>query len=439
MATSTRQILWDIYEEHLSEAAWLWGEWEQSLDSPLYAIGDVASGPEERLLAHLDGLVLGGEPVAKKLLLPALAGEDAGEVAAATWALLQAEDADHQDAVIEALKAAPPPAVAAMARAISLSPAADISRLLPMWNDGAPAVQAMILDLVGPREPLWARERLDAMFRGGQPVAIVAALRAVRRARDRDFLEHVRMALPSPQPEVQRELLTTGLVLGLKETWTLCRSAAAAPGENRRLALGLLAISPDPKDRDFVRAKATEPETARDGVWALGFCADVPAVDALIQAMANPETAKIAGEAFTSITGVPLVGILAKPGKTVGPEVQEVGPDDPPPVVRADDYLAEPNPEAVAKWWGRERARFNPVLRYLGGQPRNPDVLRPALATAATWRREVLSIELTLSQVGAPGVALRDWAKNQIKQLEQPAKPVLVDRKVLAQNQRTLR
>ena len=42
MPAPVRPILWDIYEEHFSEAAWLWGEWEQSLDSPLYSLGDVA-------------------------------------------------------------------------------------------------------------------------------------------------------------------------------------------------------------------------------------------------------------------------------------------------------------------------------------------------------------------------------------------------------------
>ena len=436
---SSRPILWDIYEEHLSEAAWLWGEWEQSLDSPLYSIADVAIGPEERLRAHLDGLVLGGAPVAQKLLLPALANEDLGEVAAAAWALAQAEGADHQDAVVEALAAAPPPVQAAIGRALWLSPAADISRLLPLWNDGSPPLRALIFDVFGPREPQWVRERLDPMFRSGQPPLVAAALRAVRRIRDRDFTDPVRFALQYPHPEVHQEILTTGLALGLKETWGLCRTIAAAPGPNRRLALGLLAISPDPKDRDFVRSLAADSGAGRDAVWAMGFCADVKAVDGLIQAMSNPETAKIAGESFTGITGVPLVGALTKPGETVGPEVEEVGLDDPPPVVRADDYLPEPNPEAVAKWWDKERNRYHPVIRYIQGQPRQTDALRPALTTAATWRREVLSTELTISLVSAPRLELGDWARNQIRQLAQIPKPVMVDRKMAAMHQQTLK
>ena len=434
-----RPILWDIYEEHFLEAAWLWGEWEQSLDSPLYSIADVAVGPEERLLAHLDGLALGGAPVAKKLLLPALTSEDLGEVAAAAWALVQAEDADHQDAVVAALAAAPPPVQATIGRALWLSPAADISRLLPLWNDGAPAVRALILDIFGPRDPQWVRERLAPLFRTGHPPLVAAALRAVRRTRDREFADPVRSALQYPHPEIHREILTTGLALGLKETWGLCRSIASAPGENRRLALGLLAVGPDAKDRDFVRAQVADPQASRDAVWALGLCADVKAVDALVQAMSNPETAKIAGEGFTAITGVPLVGALAKPGETAGPDVEEVGLDAPPPVVRPDDFLPEPNPEAVAQWWNQERGRYHPVVRYIEGQPRQTDALRTAQTTATTWRREVLSTELTISLVSAPRVELRDWARNQLRQLAQVPKPVLADRKLLAMHQQTLK
>jgi uncharacterized protein (TIGR02270 family) len=435
----TRPILWDIYEEHLSEAAWLWGEWEESLDSALYAVGDVAVGPEERLLAHLDGLVLGGKEVARKLLFPALAGEDLGGVAAAAWALVQAEDADHQDAVVEALAAAAPPVQAVIGRALWLAPKADISRLLPLWSDGSPTVRAMILDLFSPREPLWVRERLDPAFRSGHPALIAAALRAVRRTRDREFGEHVRFALQYQQPEILRESLTTGLTLGMKETWAACRAAAAAPGDDCRLALALLGISPDIKDRDLVRGRAADATVARHALWALGFCADIKAVDFLVSAMANPEHARVAGESFTAITGVPLVGKLTKPGETVGPDVEEVEDDDPPPVVRSEDYLPEPQAEAVAKLWDKERSRYHPVVRYVNGLPRNTEALRPSLTSAPTWRREILSTELALALVNPPQVELRDWAKNQLKQLAQIAKPVTDPRKLLAMHAQTLK
>jgi uncharacterized protein (TIGR02270 family) len=434
----SRPLRWDIYQEHFSEAAWLWGQWSAALDSPLYSLDEVAAGLEERLLAHLDGLVLGGLPVAEELLLPALAGEDLGEVAAAAWTLLQAEEADHQDAVIDRLAGADPPVQAAIWRALSLSPRADISRLLPLWHEGSPATQAGVLDIFAPREPDWVRERLDPAFRSGDPQLVAAGLRVVRSSRNRDFLEHVRLALGHPHPEVQREAMTAGLALGLKETWALCRSLALGQGAACRLALGLLSVSPDVKDRAIVAQRLSDPEIREHAVWALGFCADVKAVDLLVQAMSDPTVAKLAGEAFTAVTGASITGDLARAGEPTSPEVEEVHDEDPAPAALPADLLREPHAENVAKWWSKARSKYHPVIRYLQGQPRTTDALRAALSSAPTWRREILWTELAVSLVSPPKCDLWDWARNQLKQLAQ-VRPVVVDRKMQAQHQQTLR
>ena len=418
MATPlTRPIPWDICEEHLNEAAWLWGNWEESLDSAVYALGDVAAGPEERLLAHLDGLVLAGQPVAHKLLVPALAGDDLGGIAAAAWALVQAEDADHQDTVIGALASAEPPARAAIGRAMSLGPQADLSRLVPLWNSGAPPVRAMVLDVFGPREPDWVRERIHPALRSGESPLIAAALRSLRHLRERAFVDHVQAALQSQDGEVRREALSTGLALGVNAAWGVCRTASSAPGDLCRFGLGLLATSPDPNDRTFVRGKAVDAEVGLHALWALGFAGDVESAEVLVQAMSDEKTAKVAGEAFSAITGLAIAGELAKPGETKGPKAEEVESDDAPPVVRSEDFLPEPQVEAAKKRWDKERCRFRPGLRYIDGQPRSAETLRAALKTAATWRREVLAIELGASVANPPKVNLKAWARDQLKQL----------------------
>lgn len=417
-----RPISWDIYEEHLDEAAWLWGKWEESLDSAVYALGDAAVGPEERLLAHLDGLVLGGQPVARKLLVPALTSDDLGGIAAAAWALTQAEDADHQDTVIGALASAESSACAAVGRALYLAPRADLSRLVPLWNTGAPPVRAIVFDAFGPREPGWVRANIEPALRSGQPPLIVAALRAVRNARERVFLDHVQVALQSEDAEVRREAMSTGLALGVRTAWSVCRTFAGAPGDFCRFPLGLLATSHDPNDRAFVRGRAMDAEVGRHALWALGFAGDAESAEVLVRAMSDEKTAKVAGEAFSAITGLAIVGPLVKPGVTEGPNAEEVESDDPPPVVRSEDSLSEPRVEAVKKWWDRERAHFRSGSRFIHGQPRNPETLRAALTAAATWRREILSIELAASmasppKVALPNVDLKAWARDQLKQL----------------------
>src|SRR6478735_8667796 len=131
-----RPIPWAIYEEHLDEAAFLWGAWESALEAAVYTVAEVAAGPEERLRAHLDGLVIGGRPVAQKLLLPALNGDDMERVRPAAWALLAAEDADHFDEVLGALASAERPKARLIARAMGLARhSSTVSRLSQLWTN----------------------------------------------------------------------------------------------------------------------------------------------------------------------------------------------------------------------------------------------------------------------------------------------------------------
>ena len=429
MPPLARPIPWDIYEEHLNEAAWLWGNWQESLDSAVYALGDVAVGPEERLLAHLDGLVLGGQPVAQKLLVPALAGDDLGGVAAAAWALLQAEDADHQDAVIEMLPSAAPPVQAAIGRALYLAPRADISRLMPLWFEGAPHLRAMVLDIFGTREPDWVREQIDPAMRSGQPPLVAAGLRAIRNLRERTLLDWVAVASQSDDIQVRLEAMRTGLAFAVKTAWDECRIFAGGSAELSRLSLGLLATSPDPNDRVFVRGKAKDVDPGLHALWALGFAGDVDSAEVLLQAMADEKKSRVAGEAFSAITGLAIAGEMAKPGETQGPDVEEVGDEDPPPTVRSEDSLPEPQVEKVKKWWEKGRRQLFPGARYAGGQPRSPSTLRNAFTGGATWRREVYLLELVASvanlpKVTPPKVDLKAWAREQLQQLE-PSKAAL--------------
>lgn len=52
-------ILWDVIEEHLDEATFLYTQFESLLDHPLLTRADVERSVTSRLIAHLDGLVLG--------------------------------------------------------------------------------------------------------------------------------------------------------------------------------------------------------------------------------------------------------------------------------------------------------------------------------------------------------------------------------------------
>jgi uncharacterized protein (TIGR02270 family) len=394
----------------MSEAAWLWQQWEESLDSAVYSLDEVVGDTERRLLAHLDGLVYGGLPVAERILSAALASDDPGEVAVATWCLVQAEDADHQDTVFDVMCSAEPSKQVVMGRALWLSSRVDLSRLVPLWSSGTPLLRAMVLDLFAPREAEWVRERLDQALRSGAPPVVAAALRAIRRFRDRAFLSHVQSLLDRPHPEYLSELIGTGLVLGERKAWQVCREASERSGDSCRYPLALLATSPDANDRAAVCKKTSDAVVGRHAVWALGFAGDAASAEVLLQAMSNASHAKIAAEAFSAISGLAIAGGLESSDEA---PTKDVRPEDPPPVVRSEDDLPQPRVEAVRQWWAKERARFLPGIRYIHGQPRKAAPLKAALRTAHTWRREVLLVELA-SAGEVPKIELKGWGREQL-------------------------
>src|SRR5690349_17929317 len=112
-----RFVLWDLGEQHLNEAAFLWTRWEQALVAPDYMLEDVER-LEERLHAHVDALVLGGAPIAKRLLVPALESDDPEFLRAAALGLLLGAPPDGSDAVLDRAHSAEPEVLAALQRVL---------------------------------------------------------------------------------------------------------------------------------------------------------------------------------------------------------------------------------------------------------------------------------------------------------------------------------
>src|SRR5262245_29023441 len=86
MAMAPAMVLWDVVEEHLDDAAFLFEQWERALVAPDYTLSEVAERLEPRLFAHLDGLEIAGAEVVPRLLEPQLWSELREEVFVAALA-----------------------------------------------------------------------------------------------------------------------------------------------------------------------------------------------------------------------------------------------------------------------------------------------------------------------------------------------------------------
>ena len=427
-----RSIPWDIYEEHLDEAAFLWGQWESALDAPNYALPDVIVGPEERLRAHLDGLVLGGAPVAEKLLLPALGDEDAGKVAAAAWALLQGEDADHLDGVFDALTKAEKKEVrAALGRAFELSLRADlVTRVTPLFAASSPSTQAVILNVVSARGAMSTLPPLETLLVTRHPELLAAALRALSRTPHPEQARLVEPALSSAYVAIREAAIEAGMMLGMRAAWQACNKLVARNASGSKLAMALLALGGEAADLNTVIKKLTVKTMQRDALWALGFSGTVEAADAVLELVDDEELAKLVGEAFTTITGAPIFGALAKVGETDNTSPPEVIEDDdaPLPVLKPEDGLPVPNGERLRAWWEKTKGQFSPGARYIYGQPATPETLHLALEQGPTWRRRVWSLEVAVRG----GIAPRGggWGSDEKKAAQAFPAGMRVDRRL---------
>lgn len=101
-----------------------------------------------------------------------------------------------------------------------------------------------------------------------------------------------------------------------------------------------------------------------------GIVGDPAYATFLISHMRNDETARLAGEAFSLITGtdLALLDLERKP-----PENFESGPnddpDDPNVDMDPDDGLPWPDTEKIEKWWAGNSSRFEKGQRYFMGAP----------------------------------------------------------------------
>lgn len=410
-------ILWDVFEEHLDEAGFLFTRWERALGAPFLTPSQVAAGVEERLLAHLHALALGGPAVSKRLLEPALAGEEPEQVFSAAYAFLSEGEIEK---VLQALHCAQGEVRAALQRALELHPRPELERhLLPLATKGWPPVQAVALEVLAFRsaDP---GEALRAGAASRDPAVTQAALQAARFSPTPWARRFVLSALGSSLPGTRDAAVETGLVLGLRDAWEACRGALAQPSSAPRAGL-LAALGGDAEDQDVLLAGLRALKPSHAALWAAGFSGRVAAADACLEAMRQEgRTARLAGEAFSAITGLRIEGQFA--------EAEPPKPDEPIPFEEEDlaanlvpgpeDDLPMPATAAVAKWWGNQRAGFEPGLRYLNGKLFGLEPLREAVERGPMRRRRVLALEIEIRSRGALRIGPRRWVHNQRASLE---------------------
>jgi uncharacterized protein (TIGR02270 family) len=422
LATSRRPVL-PVIQQHAEEAAILHSTRALLVRSPHVKLHHLAR-IDERIAAHLDGLLVAGE-FGATLCQAALDTPGAGEVFTAAVGAIAGKDPARLDRLF------------ALAEAL-----ADAHRgLLSAFGwVSAHDLQGIVVELLAATEPM-RREvgiascimhrvdpgaMLGAAIDAPDPRLRACALRAAGEAGRRDLIDDCLRHLQDDDPGARFRAAVSSLLLGNRDlALSALGDLAANPGPLRAQALGLWLKAVDlPSGHRLLQSIAKETASRRLLIQAAGVAGQVHYIPWLIGLMADDETARLAGESFSTITGLDLawLDLERRP-----PEDFEPGPSDDPADgnvdMDPDDSLPWPDQAKVQAWWETDGQRFQSGVRYFMGEPVTVEHCRRVLREGFQRQRRAAAEYLCLLTPGTPlfPIAAPAWRQARWLAADQPA------------------
>jgi uncharacterized protein (TIGR02270 family) len=158
-----------------------------------------------------------------------------------------------------------------------------------------------------------------------------------------------------------------------------------------------------PSSHRMLKTLAREPADRRPLIQGVGIAGDVQLIPWLIGLMADDKVARLAGESFSTITGLDL-GYLDLERNP--PEDFESGPtddpDDPNVDMDPDESLPWPDQSKIQSWWNANGSSFRAGVRYFVGEPLSPSHCHRVLREGYQRQRRIAAGYLCLLAPGTP-------------------------------------
>jgi uncharacterized protein (TIGR02270 family) len=400
----------EVYEQHVTDAAFLWLLRSIAVDQPSNTLTEIID-LDQRLAAELDGLMTVMDLGWQACELALVSGEP-GEVFTAMVVAIRSHEAPKIQKALE----------------VGLASARTLDGLIS-------ALGWLPSDLVWP----WIEKFLNSKDLNHKYLGLAAcsvrredpgahltailqredcrshaklhgrALRLIGELRRQDLMSALEAAAGSPEPTVAFWANWSAILLGNKAMVMNLQPFAfhRGPYQAEAIQLAFRAL-PIALAREWITKLAADPAQIRAVTQAIGALGDPHAVNWLIAKMANPPLARLAGEAFTSITGVDLdkhqLSRAAPTGQSLIPSGDMsdayVGIDE-------DENLPWPDVEKVAGLWRNQGHQFLVGQRYFLGKPITLDHLKHKLSAATQRQRHAAALELALLDVGPPLINTR--------------------------------
>jgi uncharacterized protein (TIGR02270 family) len=236
----------------------------------------------------------------------------------------------------------------------------------------------------------------------GDPVPLVRA-RAYRTTGElgrTDLITYLLSAIKDDNPECRFWSAWAAARMGAAEPLDVLAEIAWQGGPRAGQALDMILRRLDvARANAWLRDLAGLPERRRSVIRATGVIGDPIYIPWLIERMGEPMAARLAGEAFSMITGVD----LAYRDLDIRPPADfQSGPNDDPEdenvALDEDDRLPWPDPAKIGEWWTKNKSCFSVGTAYFLGQPKASADWLEALSDAFQRQRRAAALELAIRQ-----------------------------------------
>lgn len=371
-----------VVQRHADEAAFLWRQRRAAATAPHYRLEHLAK-LDERLAAHLEGLRVAGA-FGGQVARARLADGDPGAVFVAAWLAfadrepasmrdalaLGLADAAYLDATEEALCWLDAETVAAPVHLLLASPHPQHRRL------GLQVAAAQRLD-VG--------THLDRLLEDPNPPVRAAALSAAGELARRDLAVRVAAHRSETDVDCRYGAARSSVLLGVAEAPAALLEATRVLPQHAAAATQLAIRWADASTaRDWIRSFAAAASTRRLAIQMAGAYGDPRCTDWLVEQMRDPVLARVAGEAFSSITGADLRYL----------DLDLDAPEEAPAGACVEDEdLPWPQAEAASTWWQQTRTSLPTATRLLCGQPLSSPTAASVLQHGYQRQRHAAALE----------------------------------------------
>lgn len=362
---------------------------------------------DERVEAHLDGIRVAGDP-GTALARAALERIDTGSAFTVLSGAIERRD-ESQIASLLALLDEVPVVARAAASAVGWIAPAELQGSVkawfasPDWRMQWLALTACAVQRVDPGRAL------APLLASPTPTLAARAIQAAGELGRLDLRDACEDLAPTIDPALEVIVRRAALLLGASgQTLSRIQSLALQPSPQQAQALALALIFSDP---DQARAlgstlarQANDATQRRLVIRAAAWSGDPKLVPWLIDQMRHVEVTRIAGEAFTTITGADLarldLEVLQRPDAP--PSGPNDDPDDDDVAMDEDDSLPWPDVDKVEAWWRRHGDAFVPGHRYLVGHPRSESACITVLKEGAQRQRWLAAYHRCALRTGTP-------------------------------------